>query len=73
MSRTPVEWAVVTAGLLIYAAIFVPPFMRILRRVGLSRWWVLLFFVPLLNLAGIWLLAWARWPAEETRPPAKST
>jgi hypothetical protein len=47
--------------------------MRILRRVGLNRWWALLFFVPLLNLVGLWLLAWGKWPAEQTRAPTKGT
>jgi hypothetical protein len=62
-----VEVASFAVGLLIYAGIFMPPFMRILRRVGLSRWWALLFFVPILNLVALWLLACARWPAEESQ------
>ncbi len=73
MSRPLIELGMFSVGLLIYAAIFVPPLVRILRRVGLSRWWVLLFFVPLLNLVGLWLLAWGKWPAEQTRAPTKGT
>jgi hypothetical protein len=75
MSRTHeliVEAVSFAVGLLVYAGIFMPPFLRILRRVGLSRWWALLFFVPLVNLVALWLLAWARWPAEEARK-AKGT
>ena len=38
---------------------------NILRKAGFSRWLSLLLFVPLLNLALIWIFAFARWPAAE--------
>jgi hypothetical protein len=37
---------------------------NILRKAGYSRWLSLLLFVPLLNLALIWIFAFAKWPAE---------
>jgi hypothetical protein len=38
------------------------PVARILRRSGRSRWWTIIAFVPLLNLIGLWVFAFARWP-----------
>lgn len=35
---------------------------RILNKAGYSRWWVLLLFVPLVNLIMIWVFAFAQWP-----------
>jgi hypothetical protein len=39
------------------------PIIRIIQRIGYSGWWVLLFFVPLGNVIGLWILAYGRWPA----------
>jgi hypothetical protein len=36
---------------------------NILRKAGYSRWLSLLLLVPLLNLAFVWIFAFARWPA----------
>ena len=38
---------------------------RILNKAGYSRWWVLLIFVPLVNLIMIWVFAFAKWPRLE--------
>jgi len=27
-----------------------------------SRWWTILVFIPLLNLIGLWVFAFTRWP-----------
>jgi hypothetical protein len=54
------HWAI----LILYFVILGVPVARILGRVGLSRWWVLVVFLPLLNLVGLWLLAFVRWPAD---------
>jgi hypothetical protein len=42
---------------------------NILRKAGYSRWLSLLLFVPLLNLALIWIFAFAKWPAVDGRSP----
>lgn len=39
------------------------PLFRILRRTGHSGWWSLLALVPFANLVGLWVFAYARWPA----------
>ncbi len=45
-------------------AVVLYPIGRILRRVGLSPFWSVLAVIPLLNLIGLWVLAFADWPAE---------
>lgn len=42
-----------------------PPYARILRRTGFSRWWAVLIIVPGVNVVLLWLFAYARWPALE--------
>ncbi len=39
------------------------PVQEILHRAGHSRWWVVLLFVPLVNWVGLWVFAYAPWPA----------
>lgn len=40
------------------------PIGRILMRIGLSPFWAILVFVPVLNLIGLWLLAFINWPGK---------
>ena len=47
--------------LMIVEALFAIPAGIVLRRIGHSMWWALLCFVPLAALAGLWVLAFARW------------
>jgi uncharacterized membrane protein YhaH (DUF805 family) len=57
-SPSPIE-------LLALASLAIPILMaaRVLRRAGFSRWWALLVLVPVVNLIGLWLFAYVRWPA----------
>jgi uncharacterized membrane protein YhaH (DUF805 family) len=54
--------------LLALAALAIPILMaaRVLRRAGFSRWWALLVLVPVVNLIGLWLFAYIRWPAVDS-------
>jgi len=52
---------IVMLGLVL--AIVVVPAWRIIKRTGHSGWWCLLMFVPLVNIVGLWLFAFASWPA----------
>jgi len=52
----------------LFYVIFGIPFARILRRVGLSRWWSVLTIIPMINLIGLWTLAYMRWPAIDDAP-----
>jgi hypothetical protein len=41
------------------------PAAKILQRMGYSRWWAVLVPISPLNIIGLWVLAFARWPADE--------
>ena len=53
--------------LLIISALVLIPVHRILGRLGLSRWWCLIAFFPLLNFIGLWVLAFVRWPSLDSQ------
>lgn len=52
------HWLIV----LIYLFLLGYPVTRILRRLGYSAWWVIIAFIPLANLIGLWFLSFVRWP-----------
>lgn len=52
------HWVIVVT----LVAIFVWLPVRILSKAGYSGWWVLLSFLPLVNIAMVWLFAFADWP-----------
>ena len=58
--------AVILIGLVAWFVILGIPVMKILNKAGFSRVWVLLAFVPLLNIVFLWIFAFVRWP---TRVP----
>lgn len=51
--------------LIVMAAIYGIPLAKIIRRTGHSRWWVIVFFVPVINLIALWVLAFVRWPTTD--------
>jgi hypothetical protein len=53
------HWIVILLVILLYGI----PMALIIGRTGRSRWWVLAFFVPLVNVVALWVLAFVRWPA----------
>jgi hypothetical protein len=55
---SPFHWLI----LLAIVVVLVWPIVIILKRMGFSGWWAALFFIPLGNVIGLWLLAKARWP-----------
>ena len=63
------HWAMPPIMLLLLIVIFGLPIARILHRSGRSRWWTIVAFLPLLNLIGLWMFAFARWPKLD-RPPS---
>ena len=40
------------------------PIGRILKRIGYSAWWALLWILPLVNLIALWVFAYKRWPRD---------
>jgi hypothetical protein len=67
MEFSPFHWLVV-----IFIASILVPIAKIIRRTGNSPWWCLLFFVPLGNLIGLWLLAYLPWPALDGKTHSSS-
>jgi hypothetical protein len=55
---SPVHWLI----LLAIVVVLVWPIVIILKRMGFSGWWSALFFLPLGNVVGLWILAKVRWP-----------
>ncbi len=47
----------------VVVVLFGVPLGVILRRMGFSVWWLLLFLVPTGIIVGMWLVAFVRWPA----------
>jgi hypothetical protein len=41
------------------------PAAKILKKMGYSGWWCLLYFVPFGVIIGLWVLATSKWPLEE--------
>jgi hypothetical protein len=48
------------------------PTALILRRLGHSWLWTLVWFVPVANIVGFWMIAFRRWPGEGSPPPPKA-
>jgi hypothetical protein len=67
-SAIPVEWhwAIAIVMPLLMIILVGVPVANILHRAGRSRWWMILVFIPLLNLIGLWLFAFTRWPKAAT-------
>jgi hypothetical protein len=63
-SAIPAEWHWVMAIVMPLLMIILVgvPVANILHRAGRSRWWTTLVFIPLLNLIGLWVFAFTRWP-----------
>jgi hypothetical protein len=43
------------------------PIANILHRTGHSRWWVVLAFIPIVNLICLWIFAFGRWPTVDSK------
>ncbi|MGT2467630.1 hypothetical protein ACVOMV_26350 (plasmid) [Mesorhizobium atlanticum] len=52
------HWAVFA----VMIAVLLYPIGRILSRIGLSPLWSVLAVIPVVNLIGLWVLAFADWP-----------
>ena len=57
---SPVHWAIVVV--ILFLVCF--PVARILRRLGFSGWWALVWIVPLVNLIALWVFAYRPWPRD---------
>lgn len=59
------HWLIFTA----MVAVFIYPIGRILNRIGLSPFWSIVAFIPIVNLIALWVLAFTGWPKQ----PSAST
>ena len=48
----------------VMVAVVLYPIGRILGRLGLSPFWSVLALIPIVNLIGLWLLAFVDWPRD---------
>ena len=39
------------------------PMWRTITKAGYNGWWVLLYFIPLVNIVMFWVFAYSDWPA----------
>lgn len=49
--------------LLAYLVLIGLPAAMILKKAGYNRAWVILAFIPLVNLIALWIFAFSKWPA----------
>ena len=56
--------AYIIIALVLWFVIVGIPVMQILHRTGFSRAWILIAFVPVVNLVFLWIYAFKRWPVE---------
>ncbi len=56
----------------IMIVVILVPASKILRKMGYSGWWSLLYFAPLGPIIGLWILATSKWPLEERAEAAKA-
>ena len=57
------HWAVVIGAFLCLLAVAYPA-SRVLKRMGFSRWWTLVAFIPYVNVVALWVIAFIQWPAD---------
>jgi hypothetical protein len=53
--------------LAIVLAVILVPIAQIIHKAGYSRIWILVWFVPFVNLIFLWVFAFSRWPNQGDR------
>lgn len=41
------------------------PISEVLKKAGFSRWWALLYLLPLINLVALFVFAYSQWPRRD--------
>ena len=59
----PFGWLFWLVGFLVIGI----PVMEILHKAGYSRAWILIWFVPAVNVIFLWIFAFSRWPTQGGR------
>jgi len=61
------NWLLGTVIVAIISPIVLAPVALILRRAGFSRWWSILWAIPVVNIIALWVFALVPWPALGTQ------
>ena len=56
-------------GLLVAIVLVGVPVWRILTRLGLSPWFTVLAFIPVVNIISLWFLSYTNWPGQRISAP----
>lgn len=62
-SMSILHWVIVAVAL----ATAIVPSVKVLGKAGFSGWWVVLLFVPVVNIVAIWVFAFVDWPSLSRR------
>ncbi len=62
--------AIGVIAIIIVLAIYFVPILMIIRKAGYNGWWILILFVPLVNIIMLWVFAFASWPSLRDRAAA---
>ena len=62
--------AVGIIAIIIVLLIYFVPILMIIRKAGYNGWWILILFVPLVNIIMLWVFAFASWPSLRDRATA---
>lgn len=62
-------WAGHWLWMLVIAIVVVIPVWRICQRAGYPGWLGVLMLIPMVNLALLYFIAFANWPADKTGAP----
>jgi hypothetical protein len=62
------NWLLGTIIIVIISPIVLTPVALVLRRTGFSRWWCILWAIPVVNIIALWVFALVPWPAFVAQP-----
>ena len=65
-------WLLGSIIAVIISPIVLAPVALILRRAGFSRWWCVLWAIPIVNIIALWVFALVPWPAFGTLSTGQS-
>lgn len=59
------HWLIV---IFFWIIVFGWPLVKVIRKAGFSGWWVVLAFLPIINIIALWVFAFVSWPNQSRRP-----
>ena len=62
---TPLQIVIIV----IIAILAIVPSVIVLRRLGFSPWWAIVAPISPLNIIGLWVIAFVKWPVEDPLRP----